>query len=632
MTDTAISPSSVGEQLRATAFLQGFPDAYFWRLSRAMTPRHYAAEELLFAEGHPREMFALLVSGAVAIEKRAEGGAARLGTLGAGEAIGEGLLLGDTAQHGTTARALTDTDALILTREALESLVKEAPQLYAALVQRSARTIAQRLRVASATLVGHGRVMAFSGGGMRREHDLLGERNVPDDALYGVQTLRALENFPITGVPLREFPELVCALAMVKEAAALANRDLGLLGAETSEAIVGAAREVRDGRHHDHFLVDMIQGGAGTSTNMNANEVIANRALELLGKRRGEYDVVHPNNHVNLSQSTNDVYPTAVKLALHASIDHLRDAMRDLANAFLAKGREFAPLLKMGRTQLQDAVPMTLGQEFTAFGHTMLEDVDRLGEVQGLIREINMGATAIGTRINAPPGYTEAVRAHLSTIFGRDLITAPDLVEATADTGVFVQLSGVMKRCAVKLSKICNDLRLLASGPRAGLGEINLPPMQPGSSIMPGKVNPVIPEVVNQVCFDAIGSDVTVTLAAEAGQLQLNVFEPVIAYRLLGSLAELRNACVVLRERCVEGITANADRMKWFVEHSIGIVTALVPVLGYETATDIAREALESGRGVYDIVLERGALTREALDRVLNPETMVAPAAGVELR
>jgi aspartate ammonia-lyase len=474
--------------------------------------------------------------------------------------------------------------------------------------------------------------MAFSGGGMRREHDLLGERNVPDDAMYGVQTLRALENFPITGVPLREFPELVCALAMVKEAAALANRDLGLLGAETSEAIVGAAREVRDGRHHDHFLVDMIQGGAGTSTNMNANEVIANRALELLGKRRGEYDVVHPNNHVNLSQSTNDVYPTAVKLALHASIDHLRDAMRDLANAFLAKGREFAPLLKMGRTQLQDAVPMTLGQEFTAFGHTMLEDVDRLGEVQGLIREINMGATAIGTRINAPPGYTEAVRAHLSTIFGRDLITAPDLVEATADTGVFVQLSGVMKRCAVKLSKICNDLRLLASGPRAGLGEINLPPMQPGSSIMPGKVNPVIPEVVNQVCFDAIGSDVTVTLAAEAGQLQLNVFEPVIAYRLLGSLAELRNACVVLRERCVEGITANADRMKWFVEHSIGIVTALVPVLGYETATDIAREALESGRGVYDIVLERGALTREALDRVLNPETMVAPAAGVELR
>jgi aspartate ammonia-lyase len=354
--------------------------------------------------------------------------------------------------------------------------------------------------------------------------------------------------------------------------------------------------------------------------------VIANRALELLGRKRGEYDPVHPNNHVNLSQSTNDVYPTALKLALHRSIDGLRDAMRDLANAFLAKGQEFAPYIKMGRTQLQDAVPMTLGQEFTAFGHTMLEDVDRLGEVQLLIREINMGATAIGTRINAPEGYTEAVRGHLSTIFGVDLITAPDLVEATADTGVFVQLSGVLKRCAVKLSKICNDLRLLSSGPRTGFGEINLPPMQPGSSIMPGKVNPVIPEVVNQVCFDVIGSDVTVTLAAEAGQLQLNVFEPVIAYRLLGSIAEMRNACIVLRERCIVGITANADRMRWFVEHSIGIVTALVPVLGYETATDIARVALQSGRGVYDLVLERGLLTRAQLDHVLNPEVMAGTA------
>ncbi|MBV9881061.1 MAG: aspartate ammonia-lyase, partial [Gemmatirosa sp.] len=408
-----------------------------------------------------------------------------------------------------------------------------------------------------------------------------------------------------------------------KEAAALANAELNLLSQATAELIVRAASEIRGGRHHEHFLVDMIQGGAGTSTNMNANEVIANRALELSGHARGEYQFVHPNNHVNLSQSTNDVYPTAIKIALHKSIDGLRDAMRELAESFLAKGREFSPLLKMGRTQLQDAVPMTLGQEFTAFGHTMLEDVDRLAEVQGLIREINMGATAIGTRINAPPGYTDSVRGHLSAVTGTELITAPDLVEATADTGVFVQLSGVLKRCAVKLSKICNDLRLLSSGPRAGLGEINLPAMQPGSSIMPGKVNPVIPEVVNQVCFDVIGGDVTVTLAAEAGQLQLNVFEPVIAYRLLGGIAELRNACVVLRERCVVGITANADRMRWFVEHSVGIVTALVPVLGYETATDIAREALQSGRGVYELVQERGLLTREQLDQVLNPEGMV---------
>jgi aspartate ammonia-lyase len=464
--------------------------------------------------------------------------------------------------------------------------------------------------------------VGFTGTHTRREHDLLGEREVADDALYGIQTLRALENFPITGVAIREFPSLVEALAAVKAAAAQANRDLGLLSPEVADAIVRAATEIREGRHHEHFLVDAIQGGAGTSTNMNANEVIANRALELLGRPRGDYDTIHPNNHVNLSQSTNDVYPTAVKVALHGSIESLRTAMATLAAAFLAKGDEFSPHLKMGRTQLQDAVPMTLGQEFTAFGHTMLEDVDRLSEAQALIREINMGATAIGTRINAPSGYAEVVRGHLARITGLPLITAPDLIEATADTGAFVQLSGVLKRCAVKLSKICNDLRLLSSGPRAGLGEINLPAMQPGSSIMPGKVNPVIPEVVNQVCFDVIGGDVTVTLAAEAGQLQLNVFEPVIAYRLLRSIETLRNACIVLKDRCVDGITANPARMRQFVEQSIGIVTALVPTLGYETASSIAKEALASGRGVYDLLLEKKLFSREQLDHLLNPDTM----------
>jgi aspartate ammonia-lyase len=459
----------------------------------------------------------------------------------------------------------------------------------------------------------------------RRERDMLGEREVPSTALYGVQTLRAMENFAISGVELHEFPTLIAATAAVKEAAAEANRELGLLANETAEAIIGACREIRNGRHHDHFPVDMIQGGAGTSTNMNANEVIANRALELLGHPRGSYDVVSPNSHVNLSQSTNDVYPTAVKLAMHSSIDQLRSAMGALAGAFLMKGAEFAPYLKMGRTQLQDAVPMTLGQEFTAFAHTILEDVERLGEAQMLIREINMGATAIGTGINAPPGYAESVRQHLSRITGVELVTAPDLVEATSDTGVFVQLSGVLKRCAVKLSKICNDLRLLSSGPRAGLGEINLPPMQPGSSIMPGKVNPVIPEVVNQVCFDVIGGDITVTMAAEAGQLQLNVFEPIIAFRLLRGMIILTRACDVLRARCITGITANPERMRHFVEHSVGIVTALVPVLGYEKATEIAKEALESGRGVYDLVCDRGLMTREELDRVLNPDAMTHP-------
>jgi aspartate ammonia-lyase len=370
----------------------------------------------------------------------------------------------------------------------------------------------------------------------------------------------------------------------------------------------------------------MVQGGAGTSTNMNANEVIANRALELLGANRGDYAKVHPNNHVNLSQSTNDVYPTAVKLALHDSIESLRAAMRQLVAAFLAKGEEFNPFVKMGRTQLQDAVPMTLGQEFTAFGHTMLEDVDRLGEAQALIREINMGATAIGTGINAPQGYAEMVCRELSRITGLSMITAPDLVEATADTGAFVQLSGVLKRCAVKLSKICNDLRLLSSGPRAGLGEINLPPMQPGSSIMPGKVNPVIPEVVNQVCFDIIGGDVTVTMAAEAGQFQLNAFEPIIAYRLLRGIDSLRNACITLRTRCIEGIAANPDRMRHFVEHSIGIVTALVPRLGYELCSEIAKEALETGKGVFEIVLARRLLSREEMNQLLNPARMAGVA------
>ncbi len=618
--------NTVRDHLRALDFLEGLTDTAVHQLSRLVKPVEYDCDAILFGEGDPRRMLALVVSGAIAIEKLQNGRPIRLATLGPGEAVGEGLLLDDST-HGTSARAILPTTAYLLSREQVDDMLKETPTLYAALVGRAARAISQRLSAVDATLVGRGRTLGFVGARMRTEHDLLGDREVPDDALYGVQTLRAMENFAITGVPLREFPALIEALASVKEAAAIANGELGLLAPPIADLIVRACGEIRAGRHHEHFLVDMIQGGAGTSTNMNANEVIANRALELSGHKKGEYDYVHPNNHVNLSQSTNDVYPTAVKLALHTVIEELRHAMKDLAAAFLAKGDEFAPFIKMGRTQLQDAVPMTLGQEFTAFGHTILEDVERLGEAQALIREINMGATAIGTGINAPQGYAEAVRANLSRVTSLELITAPDLVEATADTGAFVQLSGVLKRCAVKLSKICNDLRLLSSGPRAGFGEINLPPMQPGSSIMPGKVNPVIPEVVNQVCFDVIGGDVTVTMAAEGGQLQLNVFEPVIAYRLLAGIGSLTNACIVLRERCVNGITANPDRMRQFVEQSIGIVTALVPVLGYEASSDIARDALASGRGVYELVLERGLLTREQLDHALNPEAMTAPRA-----
>ena len=611
----------VREQLRQAHFLEAVGETLLHQLAKLVQPKSFDTDEILFTEGAPRRFMAILTSGAVAIEKNVNGRPVRLVTLGAGEAVGEGVLLDDSA-HGTSARALQRTEAFLLTSDQLQTMIKDHPQLFAALVGRAARAISRRLAATDATLVGRGRTIGFTGSRTRREHDLLGDRDVPDDALYGIQTLRALENFPITGVAIREFPSLVEALATVKVAAALANAELGLLEHTVADAIVRASEEIRAGRHHEHFLVDAIQGGAGTSTNMNANEVIANRALELLERPRGDYQTVHPNSHVNLSQSTNDVYPTAVKLALHVSIESLRSAMSSLAAAFLTKGEEFSPYVKMGRTQLQDAVPMTLGQEFTAFGHTILEDVERLSEAQALIREINMGATAIGTGINAPRGYAEHVRSHLARLTGLSLITAPDLVEATADTGAFVQLSGVLKRCAVKISKICNDLRLLSSGPRAGLGEINLPAMQPGSSIMPGKVNPVIPEVVNQVCFDVIGGDVTVTLAAEAGQLQLNVFEPVIAYRLLRSIETLRNACIVLREKCVDGITPNPPRMRQFVEQSIGIVTALVPAIGYEKATAIAKEALESGRGVYELVLEQKILSREALDKLLNPDAM----------
>jgi aspartate ammonia-lyase len=615
-------PSIIKDQLRGLDFLDGVTDSAIHHLAKIVSPVTFEADQMLFEEGSPRGALSLIASGAVAIEKGQKGRPVRLVTLGAGQAVGEGLLL-DELPHGTSARAIQKTETFQLSAQAVRDLVRDNPAVYAALVARAARSISQRLAATDATLVGRGRTLGFTGARTRTEHDLLGERDVPDDALYGVQTLRALENFPITGTPLREFPVLVEALASVKEAAASANAEVGLLDKTIADLICRASQEIRAGRHHEHFVVDMIQGGAGTSTNMNANEVIANRALELMGKPRGDYVHVHPNNHVNLSQSTNDVYPTAVKIALHNAIEELRTAMSALAAAFLAKGDEFSPFIKMGRTQLQDAVPMTLGQEFRAFGHTMLEDVERLGEAQALIREINMGATAIGTGINAPKGYAAAVCRELSRVTGLTMITAPDLVEATSDTGSFVQLSGVLKRCSVKLSKICNDLRLLSSGPRAGFGEINLPAMQPGSSIMPGKVNPVIPEVVNQVCFDVIGGDVTVTMAAEAGQLQLNVFEPVIAYRLLRSIESLKNGCVVLRERCVEGITANPGRMRQFVEQSIGIVTALVPVIGYEHATSVAKEALESGRGVYDIVMERGLLTREQLDRVLDPESMV---------
>ncbi len=465
----------------------------------------------------------------------------------------------------------------------------------------------------------------------RIERDLLGEREVPASAYYGVHTLRAVENFDISGTPISIYPDLVNALACVKKAAALANHDLGLLDTERTNAIVAACDEIRAGALHDQFVVDVIQGGAGTSTNMNANEVIANRALELMGKERGNYSVLHPNEHLNLSQSTNDVVPTALKIASWFAIYRLIDAMDVLRLAFDAKAAEFKDLLKVGRTQLQDAVPMTLGQEFSAYAVTLAEDMERLREVTRLICEINMGATAVGTGITAHPEYAELVRKHLSQITGIPFVTAPNLVEATQDAGVFVQMSGVLKRVAVKLSKICNDLRLLSSGPRAGLGEINLPPMQAGSSIMPGKVNPVIPEVVNQIAFEVIGNDVTVSFAAEAGQLQLNAFLPIVAHSIFKSLTHLHNGCLTLAKRCVGGITANPERLQEHMNRSIVLVTALNPYIGYANATEIAQEALRTGRSVADLVLEKKLVTKEKLSEILRPESLTQPVKPVNI-
>ncbi|MFH8293272.1 aspartate ammonia-lyase [Streptomyces sp. NPDC018059] len=465
-----------------------------------------------------------------------------------------------------------------------------------------------------------------SASALRREHDLLGDRDVPADAYWGIHSLRATENFPITGIPISVYPQLIDALAAVKEAAARANEELGLLAKAKADVIAAACREIRAGRLHDQFVVDVIQGGAGTSTNMNANEVVANRALELLGHPKGAYEHLHPNEDVNLSQSTNDVYPTAVKVATISAAHGLLRAMAVVQDAFAAKALEFRDVLKMGRTQLQDAVPMTLGQEFSAYAVMLGEDRMRLAEAVELLHEINLGATAIGTGLNAPAGYAETARRHLADITGMPLVTAANLVEATQDCGAFVHLSGVLKRIAVKLSKSCNDLRLLSSGPRAGLNEINLPPVQAGSSIMPGKVNPVIPEVVNQVAFEVIGNDVTITMAAEAGQLQLNAFEPVILHSLAKSITSLRAACLTLAERCVEGITANTEVLRASVETSIGLVTALNPHIGYTAATEIAREALSTGRGVAELVLEKGLLPPERLAELLTPERVAGAA------
>ena len=456
----------------------------------------------------------------------------------------------------------------------------------------------------------------------RTEHDLLGDLEVPADAYWGVQTHRALENFKISGVQLRLYPNFIKGLAMVKMAAARANHETGQFSKEVLTAIEGACQEIIDGKLHDQFQLDVLQGGAGTSTNMNANEVIANRAIELMGHKKGEYQYVEPHDHVNRSQSTNDSYPTSMHIGMALGNAEIIDEFNKLIEAFRAKGKEFSEILKMGRTQLQDAVPMTLGQEFNAFANTLADEVESLESIERVLYEVSMGGTAIGTGLNAPPGYAQKCADHLGKISGFPIRLAKDLIEATQDTQAFVHYSSVLKSLAIKLAKVGNDLRLLSSGPRCGLHEINLPATQPGSSIMPGKVNPVIPEVTNMVAYRVIGNDLVITMSAEAGQLQLNAFEPVIAACIFEAQTMFVNAARTLRVHCVEGITANPEVCKHYLESSIGTVTALNPVIGYDRSTELAAEALKTGEGILELVREKNILTDQQIDEILNPAAL----------
>jgi aspartate ammonia-lyase len=615
--------SVIKEFLKHIQLFKGLNDSQLEAICEKVKVENFTVNSMVFNENNIRQNLFLIYEGEVELFKRTPyGGEKRLSIFSKYDFIGEGALM-DDSPHSTSARATINSVIVTLSRASFKELMKEQNETALAILSSIGRVISRRMSAANTRVINI--AAQYQSGRTRSEHDLLGDREVPHEYYYGVQTLRALENFNISGVTLNFYPVLIEALAMVKKAAAKANYDLGLLSKPISDAIVQACDEIINGKLHSHFVVDMIQGGAGTSTNMNANEVIANRALEILGYEKGDYKYCHPNNHVNLSQSTNDAYPTAVKIALINSKKKLVEVLQELIQSFRSKANEFSHIIKMGRTQLQDAVPMTLGQEFEAYSVMLNEEVQRLEQNAKLFLEVNMGATAIGTGINSHPDYSAKVVEHLKDVTGLNIVLAENLVEATQDTGAFIMFSSAVKRLAVKLSKISNDLRLLSSGPRTGIHEINLPPMQPGSSIMPGKVNPVIPEVVNQIAFKVIGNDLVVTLAAEGGQLELNVFEPVIVQSLFESIEMLKNGMMTLKVRCIDGITANEDRCRELVEKSIGIVTALNPALGYETCTKLAKEALDTNRGVYELVLEKKLLSKAELDDFLKPENMIKP-------
>jgi aspartate ammonia-lyase len=583
---------------------------------------NYRGGDYLFHESTPREWLGIVLEGDVELLRGQHGKTVRIGLAQPGAVLSEGVLLDETP-HGTSAVTRQGASVWQINRAALESVRSEKPEVYYRIVGQVARRLSDRLRMASERIAEQGGASVLSA--VRREHDSLGERDVPGHAYYGVQTVRAVENFPFSGICVRHYQHFVRALACVKKAAALANAELGALDRGIADAIAGACDEILAGKLHDQFVVDMIQGGAGTSTNMNANEVVANRALERMGHPKGEYQHCHPNDHVNCSQSTNDAYPTAIKLGVWFTLRDTLGGLRELKSALEAKAAEFADVIKMGRTENQDAVPMTLGQEFSAYAVMIGDGLRHLEHAGDELLETNMGATAIGTGLNSPAGYAPLCTRKLAEISGAPVRLAQNLVEATQDSGEFALMSSAMKTAAVQLSKICNDLRWLSSGPRCGLYEIRLPAMQPGSSIMPGKVNPVVPEVVSQICFQIIGNDVTVSMASEASELELNMAEPIIAFNLFFGLTLLRNAAIVLAARCIAGIEPNRERCREYVQNSIGLVTALNPVLGYEKSAAIAKEALKTGGSVYDLVIAKGWLTKDKLDELLKPENMTHP-------
>jgi len=614
-----IEKSSIAKAAKASGISEKDLAAFF-----AEGEQHvYKANEWLFQESTPRQWAGIILEGNIELVRGLHGSSRHIATMIEGALISEGTFLeGDSHSNG----AYTREGATVwqIPKEKIDIIQEKNPDMFYRIISRIAVGINRRLRVLSDQIYKNKKdVQVMSG--FRLEHDSLGQREVSDHVYYGVQTQRAIENFPISGVFISNFEHLIEGLALVKKAAALANHELGALDEAKMKAICAACDELLEGKLREHFPVDMFQGGAGTSTNMNANEVIANRGLELMGYSKGEYQHLHPNDHVNCSQSTNDAYPTAIKLGVLLSSRNLIRAMKGLRDSLEKKAEEFNDVLKMGRTENQDAVPMTLGQEFSAYSVMVNSAIKAIERATYDFGDINMGATAIGTGITSPPGYANLVTEKLIEVSGFELRRAKNLVEATQNAGIFVQMSASLKRSAVQISKICNDLRWLSSGPRCGLNEINLPPMQPGSSIMPGKVNPVIPELINQICYQVMGYDAVVSMAAEASELELCMAEPVIAYDLLHGMMILKNGCVTLAARCITGIEANRDVCRGYVENSIGLVTALVPVIGYEQSANIAKEALKTGGSVYELVMEKGLLSKEQLDDMLRPENMTDP-------